>query len=126
MLAPILGDPPPGDGEDTVDAPESECLFSAIDALLFTARETSACAGSRCVWNERPWISTAEIGMLMEMMKGPQCVEAAAALLGWDTVETRLLLDGMVSIGVLEICPRGYSPTIATRLYCQSLLQRDT
>lgn len=109
-----------------MDAPESECLFSAIDALLFTARETSACADARDIWAERPWISTAEIGMLMEMMKEPRCAAAMSRLLGRDEEETKRLLDGMVSIGVLEVCARGYSPTLATRLYCQSLLHGDT
>jgi DNA-binding IclR family transcriptional regulator len=61
--------------------------------------------------------------MLMEMMNEPRCAEVAARLLGRDVAETKRLLDGMVSVGVLEVCPRGYSPTIATRLYCQSLLQ---
>lgn len=105
-----------------MDAPESECLFSAIEGLLFTARKTSACAGSRSQWTDRPWISTAEIGMLMEMMKEPRCAAAMSLLLNRDEVETKHLLDGMVSIGVLDVCPQGYSPTIATRLYCQSLL----
>jgi hypothetical protein len=105
-----------------VDAPDSECLFSAIDALLFSARETAACTESRDLWTERPWISHDEIGMLMELMKEPRCVEVISRMLDRDVGETRRLLDGMVSVGVLDVCPRGYSPTTATRLYCQSLL----
>lgn len=105
-----------------MDAPESDCLFSAIDALLFTARETAACADARGIWNERPWISSEEIGMLMDLMKEPGCAEVISRRLGRDVSETRRLLDGMVSVGVLAVCPGGYSPTIATRLYCQSLL----
>ncbi len=126
MLALIPGGPPRGDGEDTVDAPDSEDLFSAIGGLLFSARETAACAGSRSVWNDRPWISVAEIGILMEMMKEPRCAEMVACLLGQEEAETKRLLDGMVSVGILEVCPRGYSPTIATRLYCQSLVGGET
>lgn len=105
-----------------MDAPESDCLFSAIDSLLFSARETTACVESRHVWSERPWISKDEIGMLMELMKEPGCAEVISRRLGRTVAETRQLLDGMVSVGILDICPQGYSPTIATRLYCRSLL----
>jgi hypothetical protein len=106
-----------------VDASEPDCLFSAIDSLLFTARETAACAGSRGIWNERPWISQEEIGMLMDLMKEPGCAEVVSRRAGREVAETKRLLDGMVSVGILDVCPQGYSPTIATRLYCQSLLQ---
>jgi hypothetical protein len=122
ILALILAIPSTEDGEDMVDAPESEGLFSAIDALLFGARETAACTGSRNIWTKRPWISKEEIGMLMDLMKEPGCAEAVSRRLGRDVAETRRLLDGMVSVGILDVCPQGYSPTIATRLYCQSLL----
>lgn len=105
-----------------MDAPESDCLFSAIDSMLYSARETSACAGARSLWSERPWISANEIGMLLELMKEPGCAEVMSHRLGRGVEETKRLLDGMVSVGILDVCPAGYSPTIATRLYCQSLL----
>lgn len=106
-----------------MDASEPDCLFSAIDSLLFTARERAACADARSVWNERPWISREEIGMLMDLMKAPGCAEVISRRLGRDVAETKRLLDGMVAVGILDVSPQGYSPTIATRLYCQSLLQ---
>lgn len=106
----------------TVDDAGTQALFSSIDTLLFCSRETSACGEARGIWAERPRISTEEIGMWMDLMKEPRCAAHVAGLLGRDVAGTKRLLDGMVSIGILDVLPEGYSPTTATRLYCGAVL----
>ena len=109
-----------------MDATDSQDMFSAIEAMLCSARGAKACEAARSYWRERPVITFREIGVLLDLMKEPRCAEHVARLLDSEPCEARQLLDAMVSVGMLEACPKGYTPTLPARLYCQWLVSNET
>jgi predicted transcriptional regulator len=79
---------------------------------------------SRAFWNSRPYLTTAEIRALADLVEGPVCAETFACRLGRDLVDTQCFLDALVAIGLLERGGDGYSVTPATRLYLETFVDR--
>ncbi len=77
----------------------------------------------RAFWHNRPYITAAEIDMLVALGNGPLCAEALALKLGRDPGSTQELLDALVSVGILERRGERYAAAPATILYCQAVVQ---
>lgn len=104
-----------------MQSPESDQLFSAIDALLCTGQRQAEERSCRAYWDTTTRISRAEIDMLASLGGGPQCVEALAERLGRDLATTHALLDAFSSVGIVELRDGRYVATPATALYCLAL-----
>jgi hypothetical protein len=76
----------------------------------------------RALWNARPYLTAAEIGVLAGLVKGPSPAEALARRLRRDLADTQDFLGALVAIGVLERRGDGYAATPTTRLYLDTFV----
>ena len=77
----------------------------------------------RAFWDSRPYITTSEMEVLA-LLAGPSPAEAVALQLGRDLADTRVFLDALVAVGVLDRAGDRYSATPATGLYLEGVFDR--
>ncbi len=108
---------------------ELASLFLELERFLHGAGPEAGVPAARpdhirAFWDSRPYITTSELEALAELLGAPLPAEAVALRLRRDLEDTRVFLDALAAVGVLDRAGDRYSATPATGLYLKGVFDR--